>query len=75
MLFYSQVRRILCQVIIAMAHHDYLSLEGGHLMVEFVVRQSSLNPEDRASEISPLLVHSNPLHYCCRFFRNSTLLR
>ena len=42
-----QVRRILCQVIIAMAHHDYLSLEGGQLMVEFVVRQCSLNTEDK----------------------------
>ncbi|CAI8027044.1 Maestro heat-like repeat-containing protein family member 1 [Geodia barretti] len=42
-----RVRRILCQVIIAMAHHDYLSLEGGQLMVEFVVRQCSLNTEDK----------------------------
>lgn len=75
MLFYSQLRRILCQVMIAMAHHDYLSLEGGHLMVEFVVRQSSLNTEDRASEMSPLLVHSKPLRYRCRFFRNLTHLR
>ena len=29
----------------AMAHHGYLELEGGHLMVEFIVRQCSL-PDD-----------------------------
>ena len=42
-----QIRRILGQVIIAMAHHHYLSLEGGHLMVEFIVRQSAINTEDK----------------------------
>ena len=36
------------QVIIAMASHGYLSLEGGQLMVEFVVRQCSINPDDKA---------------------------
>ena len=35
------------QVIIAMAHHHYLSLEGGHLMIEFVVRQSAVNLDDK----------------------------
>ena len=39
-----QIRRILGQVIIAMAHHHYLSLEGGELMVEFVVRQCAIDP-------------------------------
>jgi hypothetical protein len=43
-----RVRRMLGQVIIAMAHHHYLSLEGGYLMVEFVVRQCALNTEDKA---------------------------
>ena len=38
---------MLDQVIIAMAHHHYLSLEGGYLMVEFVVRQCALNTEDK----------------------------
>lgn len=36
------------QVIIAMAGHHYLSLEGGQYMVEFVVRQCSLDPDDKA---------------------------
>ena len=43
-----KVRRLFNQVIIAMASHGYLSLEGGHLMVEFVVRQCSVNPDDKA---------------------------
>ena len=30
------------QTIIAMAHHGYLELEGGELMVEFIVRQCAL---------------------------------
>ena len=50
MMYTSQVRRMLGQVIIAMAHHHYLSLEGGHLMVEFVVRQCALNLEDKVSQ-------------------------
>ena len=29
----------MAQVIIAMAHHDYLSLEGGHVLVQFLVDQ------------------------------------
>ena len=36
------------QVVIAMASHGYLELEGGQLMVEFVVRQCSLDPDDKA---------------------------
>ena len=41
------VRSIFGQVIIAMAHHDYLSLEGGHLMVEFMVKQCAIYTEDK----------------------------
>ena len=37
------------QVIITMAHHDYLGLEGGGSLVEFVVRQCSLNPDDKVA--------------------------
>lgn len=43
-----QVRKIFNQVVIAMASHGYLELEGGHLMVEYVVRQCALDPEDKA---------------------------
>lgn len=35
------------QVVIAMASHGYLGLEGGQLMVEFVVTQCALDVDDR----------------------------
>ncbi|XP_019641769.1 PREDICTED: maestro heat-like repeat-containing protein family member 1 isoform X1 [Branchiostoma belcheri] len=38
----NKVKRMFSQVIIAMAHHEYLELEGGTLMVEFIVRQCTL---------------------------------
>lgn len=43
-----QVKKMLAQVVIAMAHHQYLELEGGHLMIEFIVRQCALpvGPEE-----------------------------
>ena len=40
--FLLQVKKILAQIVIAMAHHEYLELEGGHLMIEFIVRQCAL---------------------------------
>lgn len=47
-----KVRRMLAQVISTMAHHDYLELEGGEAMVEFIIRQCALpchpeNPKPR----------------------------
>jgi hypothetical protein len=44
-LFWLQLKKIFAQVIIAMAHHGYLELEGGHQMIEFIVKQCSL-PND-----------------------------
>ena len=44
--FPHQVKKMFAQVVIAMAHHDYLSEEGGQLMVEFVVKQCALSPID-----------------------------
>jgi len=38
----SQVRKVFVQTIIAMAHHGYLELEGGEMMIEFIVRQCTL---------------------------------
>lgn len=42
---WKKVKKNLIQTIIAMAYHDYLKLEGGFLMVEFILKQCSL-PED-----------------------------
>uniref|UniRef100_UPI00398F3C7F maestro heat-like repeat-containing protein family member 1 n=1 Tax=Pristiophorus japonicus TaxID=55135 RepID=UPI00398F3C7F len=38
----NKVKRMVAQVISAMAHHDYLELEGGEVMVEFIIRQCAL---------------------------------
>lgn len=35
------------QVVVAMASHGYLGLEGGQLMIEFVVSQCALDVEDK----------------------------
>ncbi|KAL5467301.1 hypothetical protein EMCRGX_G031509 [Ephydatia muelleri] len=43
-----RVRRIFEQTIIAMAHHGYLALEGGSVMVEYIAKQCALDPEDKA---------------------------
>jgi hypothetical protein len=37
-----KVKRALAQVIIAMAHHNYLALEGGDALVKFIVQQCAL---------------------------------
>lgn len=43
-----QVKKVLSQAIIAMAHHGYLEMEGGQLMIDFIVRQCAL-PSDTVS--------------------------
>ncbi|GFN92402.1 maestro heat-like repeat family member 1 [Plakobranchus ocellatus] len=43
----NKIKRMFAQVIIAMADHGYLELEGGHNMVEFIVRQCSLEDEPK----------------------------
>lgn len=54
-----KVRHMFAQCITAMAHHRYLELEGGHKLVEFIVRQCALSDEEKtrrptdADAISP----------------------
>ncbi|XP_043547011.1 maestro heat-like repeat-containing protein family member 1 [Chiloscyllium plagiosum] len=38
----NKVKWMVAQVISAMAHHDYLELDGGEAMVEFIIRQCAL---------------------------------
>lgn len=45
----TKVRKSFSQVVITLASHQYLHLEGGHLLVEFVVRQSSINNDEEAA--------------------------
>ncbi|XP_022082273.1 maestro heat-like repeat-containing protein family member 1 [Acanthaster planci] len=42
----NKVKKIFAQVVIAMAHHGYLELEGGNFMIEFVVKQCALQLND-----------------------------
>ena len=37
-----KIRRTLAQVIVTMAHHEYLSLEGGDVLVKFIIQQCSV---------------------------------
>lgn len=39
----SQVKKHVVQVISAMAHHGYLELEGGELLVRFIVQHCALH--------------------------------
>ncbi|XP_041376876.1 maestro heat-like repeat-containing protein family member 1 [Gigantopelta aegis] len=47
----NKVKKMFAQLCIAMAHHGYLELEGGQLMVEFIVRQCTL-PDDQPGKRS-----------------------
>lgn len=39
------MKKVFAQTIISMAHHGYLELESGEDMIEFIVRQCTLNDE------------------------------
>lgn len=45
-IYFIQVRHMFAQCITAMAHHRYLELEGGHKLVEFIVRQCAIIEEE-----------------------------
>ncbi|XP_034336261.2 maestro heat-like repeat-containing protein family member 1 isoform X2 [Magallana gigas] len=62
----NKLKKIFAQVIIAMAHHGYLELEGGHQMIEFIVKQCSL-PNDPPGKRStdPEYVSNQALRLMC----------
>ena len=62
--FSMQIKRMFAQVIIAMADHGYLELEGGHNMVEFIVRQCSLEDEPK---VRLILATFSMKHYSFEF--------
>ena len=51
-MFVSQVKKMLAQTIIAMAHHGYLELEGGQEMISFIIKQCSLAHDPPVSNIN-----------------------
>ncbi|XP_071811966.1 maestro heat-like repeat-containing protein family member 1 isoform X2 [Apostichopus japonicus] len=64
----NKVKQRFAQVIIAMAHHDYLSLEGGNLMIEFIIRQCSLQKEMQPTSqkrTDPEQIHNETLRTMC----------
>jgi len=61
----TKVRKSFAQVGITLASHDYLRLEGGHLIVEFIVRQSSITSEEEAAYQK---VRSIPFFFLFLFF-------
>jgi len=44
-----QVKKVLSQTIIAMAHHGYLEMEGGQMMIDFIAKQCCLPPDTVSS--------------------------
>ncbi|XP_023364135.1 maestro heat-like repeat-containing protein family member 1 isoform X1 [Otolemur garnettii] len=48
-----QVKRAVVQVISAMAHHGYLEQPGGEVMVEYLVQQCALPPEQEPENLGP----------------------
>ena len=62
MLWCRQIK-VFAQVVIAMAHHGYLELEWGHLMVEFIVRQCSLTDDPPVS--LPAVLHHDAVTCVC----------
>lgn len=45
----SQVKKVFAQVVIAMGHHGYMELEGGSLLIEFIVSQCALQDDPPVS--------------------------
>ncbi|XP_070238671.1 maestro heat-like repeat-containing protein family member 1 isoform X4 [Bos mutus] len=49
----NKVKRVVVQVVSAMAHHGYLEQPGGKAMVEYIVQQCALPPEAEAVSSGP----------------------
>ncbi|XP_064639982.1 maestro heat-like repeat-containing protein family member 1 isoform X2 [Lineus longissimus] len=63
----NKVKKKFAQVVIAMGDHGYLELEGGQLMVEFIVKQCSLPPEQLAKRPNdPEYVTNDELRMMCQ---------
>ena len=55
-----RVRRVLVMVLKAMAHKDYLGLEGGQTMVQFLVQQVSIPPDTKEKKEATKQDPDNP---------------
>lgn len=64
----NKVKKVLAQVIIAMAHHQYLENEGGQQMIEFIINQCCLpddDPNSNKRRIDPDYTSNNNLRSMC----------
>ncbi|XP_071959367.1 maestro heat-like repeat-containing protein family member 1 [Antedon mediterranea] len=61
----NKVKRLFAQVIIAMAPHGYLELEGGHLMVEFIVKLCTYQEQVPVKKPDPDYVSNASLRQMC----------
>lgn len=64
----NKVKKVLAQVIIAMAHHQYLENEGGQMMIEFIISQCCLPDDDANSNkrrLDPDYTSNNSLRSMC----------
>ena len=53
------MKKALAQVVIAMASHGYLLLEGGESLIEFIIRGSALTPDEDDLKSSKKVSHLN----------------
>ncbi|XP_052059790.1 maestro heat-like repeat-containing protein family member 1 isoform X2 [Mytilus californianus] len=62
----NKLKKVFAQVVIAMAHHGYLELEGGQQMIEFIIKQSALknDPPGKRSP-DPEYVSNQALRTMC----------
>ena len=61
----SQVKKRVVQVISAMAHHGYLELEGGELLVRFIVQHCALHDTNQVTSVCLSLKFSTGWNVIC----------
>ncbi|XP_013392835.1 maestro heat-like repeat-containing protein family member 1 isoform X1 [Lingula anatina] len=61
----NKVKKVIAQVVSAMAHHGHLEEEGGQLMVDFVIRQCSLPDDTKTRSNDPEYVSNWALRKMC----------
>ena len=42
----NKVRQMIIHVIITIAHHGYLNLEGGQVLIQFIIKQCALSVDE-----------------------------
>uniref|UniRef100_A0A2R5LMZ7 Putative heat repeat-containing protein 7a n=2 Tax=Ornithodoros turicata TaxID=34597 RepID=A0A2R5LMZ7_9ACAR len=61
----NKVKKVLAQVIVALAHHGYLETDGGHNMIEFLIRQCALLDDETTRPADYDYVSNEALRTMC----------